>query len=103
MQALLVERVLAELQRAETNEQNPHWQDDYRIAWITVLRAAQGVAEPHTSATYTVLGVHPDKVWPSIVARRKARLGPLYEEFFGLELPAKKPVQSVRLARKAAA
>src|SRR5882724_10084131 len=84
MAASLVEGVLAQLERAEASEPNPHFQDDYRISWITVLRASCGESIPHVSATYTVLGMHPDKVWPSIVARRRARLGSHYEEFFGL-------------------
>jgi hypothetical protein len=90
------ERVLARLQQAETREENPHFQDDYRIAWITVLRAVRGESLPHVSATYTVLGLHPEKVWPAIVARRRALLGPLYVQFFGVDLPPKKPVQSER-------
>lgn len=75
-------------------EVNPHFQADLRIAWITVLRASRGEPWPHVSATYTVLGLHPDKVWPSILERRKALLGPLYEDFFGVTLPPKKPARS---------
>jgi hypothetical protein len=96
MGASLVERVLAELERAEAREVNPHFRDDIRIAWITVLRAARGEPSPHVSATYTVLGLHPDRAWFAIVERRKALLGSLYEEWFGVELPPKKPSQSVR-------
>lgn len=108
----LSERILARLWQAEIREINPHFRDDYRIAWITVLNAARGLRDPHLLATYAVLGLHPDKVWPAIVARRKAQLGPLYEEFFpeeGLRAPAqsspinragasspRKPVQSER-------
>ena len=89
-------RILSRLERAETREPNPHFQDDYRIAWITVVRASRGERIPHVSATYAVLGLDPDKVWPAIVARRKALLGPLYESWWGVSLPRKKPAQSVR-------
>lgn len=90
----LTSRILAQLESAETHEPNPHWQDDYRIAWITLLRASRGESIPQVSATYTVLGLHPDKVWPAIIARRKALLGPPYEEFWGVDLPPKKRARS---------
>jgi hypothetical protein len=91
MCSAIARRILCRLEQAETREPNPHLQDDYRIAWITVLRAARGESIPHVSATYAVLGLHPDKVGPAIEARRRALLG--------IEsLPAKKPVQSVRAA-----
>lgn len=86
------------MEELERQEENPHYQDDYRIAWLTVRFAARGDAAPHVSATYAVLGVHPEKVWASIVARRKAQLGPLYEKVFGVDLPPKKPAGSVRRA-----
>lgn len=50
---------------------------------------------PHAAASYRVLGLHPDKVWPTIEAWRRANLGPDYDKYFG-EHPPKKPVQSVR-------
>jgi len=64
-----------------------------------VLYAARGEPQPHVSASYAVLGLHPSKVWPAIVARRKAQLGPLYDDFHGEKFPPapKKPAQSVRL------
>ena len=89
-------RILARLEHAELHEPDPHFQTDYRIAWITVLYAARGELEPHVQATYAVLGLHPDKVWPAIEARRKAMLGADYDKFFA-EHPPKKPPQSVRL------
>jgi hypothetical protein len=94
----LLRRILYHLERAEEREPNPHLQDDYRIAWITVLGAASGVTDPHVQATYAVLGLHPDKVWSAIEARRKALLGLDYDRFFG-EHPPRKPVQSVRQVR----
>jgi hypothetical protein len=92
----LIERILSRLELAERREPNPHFRDDYRIAWITVLRIARGDPFPHVVATYTVIGLHPEKVWPAILARRKALLGPLLQEFSGESLPPKKPVRSVR-------
>jgi hypothetical protein len=104
----LTERILAGLEAAELHETNPHFQDDYRIAWITVLRAGRGQWIPHISATYAVLGLHPNRVWPAIVARRKKKCGRYYELFYPNDsiefvgdlvapLPPKKPLQSVRL------
>lgn len=106
----LAERILARLEEAELHEVNPHFQDDCRISWITVLRAARGDTIPHISATFSVLGLHPNRVWPAIVARRKAQCGSYYEVFYpndavsfvgdlSEKLPPKKPVQSVRLER----
>jgi hypothetical protein len=74
----LVCRILSRLQTAEFREVDPHFQSDYRIAWITVLRAARGERIPHVSATYAVLGLHPDKVWGAILERRAVLLGPLF-------------------------
>ena len=96
----LLRRILFHLERAEEHETNPHLQDDCRIAWITVLNAASGVPDPHVRATYAVLGLHPDKVWPAIEARRRAMLRADYEQFFAKDFFAgsspKKPVQSER-------
>ena len=78
----LSERVLARLQQTEKNETDPHFQSDIRIAWITALEASRDNPQPHVDATYRVLGLHPDKVWPSIVARRKAQLGSEYSLWY---------------------
>jgi hypothetical protein len=96
------ERILSRLELAEAHEPNPHFQCDLRIAWITVLYASHGYLRPHVCASYRVLGLHPEKVWPALVARRRAMRGSLYEQFFGgcegvssdSELPPKKPVVS---------
>ena len=71
----LAERVLARLEQSEAKESDPWLRDDIRIAWIATLYAAQGNPQPLIDATYRVLGLHPDKVWPAIVARRAALLG----------------------------
>lgn len=92
-------RVLCYLERAEASEENPHHQCDMRIAWITVRLADRGHPAPHVEASIRVLGLHPEKVWPSLVARRRAQLGPHYEEFWGVDFPPKKPAQSVGTAR----
>jgi hypothetical protein len=84
------DRILAQLALAEAKEPCPWFRDDIRIAWITVLMASRGNTMPHVVATYQVLGLHPDKVWPAILARRAAVLGR------DAELSPRKPVQSVR-------
>jgi hypothetical protein len=71
----LAERVLVRLEAAEQKESDLWLRDDIRIAWITVLEASRGNPQPHIDATYKVLGIHPDKVWPAICARRAAILG----------------------------
>src|ERR1700735_2365131 len=91
----LSRRILARLATAENQEPDPWLRDDLQIARLTVLHAARGDAvgcAPHVLASYEVLGLHPDKVWPAIQARRKA-LGPLTISY----LPPKKPAQSVKL------
>jgi hypothetical protein len=70
----LSERVLVYLEKCERKESDPWLRDDIRIAWITVLYASRGNPQPHIDATYKVLGLHPDKVWPAICARRAALL-----------------------------
>src|SRR6266852_664170 len=90
----LTSRILSRFERAEWRDPNAHLQDDYRIAWITLLRASRGESIPQVSATYAVLGLHPDKVWPSLLKRRKALLGAAYEEFWGVSLPPKKRARS---------
>jgi hypothetical protein len=116
-----VDRILAQLTLAEAKEPCPWLRDDIRIAWITTLWASQGKPQPHVAATYAVLGLHPDKVWSAILARREAVLGPEssgsrvgltsplavnpHDAGDGVSLPdsvpsPKKPVQSVGLNEK---
>jgi hypothetical protein len=68
--------ILDYLASAEAREEDVWLRDDVRIAWITVLNASQGSPIPQIEASYAVLGLHPDKVYPAIVARRAALLGP---------------------------
>jgi hypothetical protein len=96
------DRIRAELIRAEAHESNPHFKDDIRQAFIVVSLAAEGHPQPMVEASYRMFGLHPDKVYPAIVARRRAILGSLYDEMmqgssFPFEFPSrKKPAQSVR-------
>jgi hypothetical protein len=71
----LSEQVLVYLEKCERKESDPWLRDDIRIAWITTLYASRGNPQPHIDATYKVLGIHPDRVWPAICARRAALLG----------------------------
>jgi hypothetical protein len=100
----LSRRILLRLEAAEAREPNLHFQDDYRIAWLTVLNASRGQSEPHVLATYRVLGLHPDKIFAAIEAKRRAKLGAEYDKFFsttsGSASSPKKPVQSERRTRK---
>lgn len=82
----LSQRILCRLLEAEACELNPHYRDDYRIARIAVSYAASGeykLCSPHVAASYTVLGLHPEKVWAAIVARRKAVCGAAFSLWFG--------------------
>lgn len=91
----LARSILSRLAEAEAQESDAWLRDDLRIARLTVFHAARGDAvlcSPQVLASYEVLGLHPDKVWPAIVARRHA-LG--FEKFWGVELPPKKPPQAV--------
>jgi len=91
----LSRRIATRLEKAEACESNPHYRDDLRIARLTVVHAARGDAvycSPHVLASYEVLGLHPDRVWPAIQARQQA-LG--FNDFWGVELPPKKPPQAV--------
>lgn len=88
---------MARLVQAEACEPGPHFRDDLRIARLIVHYAATGEAvlcSPHVLATYMVLGLHPEKVWPAIQARRNA-LG-LIEGRAAPPVP-KKPARSVSL------
>jgi len=112
MRATLIHRILSRLVQAEAKEPNAHLRDDYQIARLTIAFAARGSPQPHLDATYAVLGIHPDKVWPAIIKRRKSLLGALYGVWFDehgqlrpsdcseiadqVAFPPKKPVQGVR-------
>jgi hypothetical protein len=93
--------VIARLAQAEACESNAHYRDDIRIARLIVHYAATGEAKlcsPHELASYMVLGLHPDNVWPKILERRRALLGSNWEKFWR-QLPPKKPPVSAVLGR----
>lgn len=92
------ERVLARLVQSQAHEANPHLKTDYYQAWLTVYYASLGNPIPFIEASYKAIGCHPDKVWPRLIANRKALLGKDYEKWYdaaGMLRPEKKPVQSV--------
>lgn len=89
-----VGRVLLRLEEAEKEESNPHLRDDLRVAWVTCLYAARNEPTPHVRASLSVLGLHPDQVWPKILANRKAKLGNEFSRWYeadGSPLAEKKP------------
>jgi hypothetical protein len=91
-------RVWTRIAQVEACEPDPHLRDDLQIAKLTVLYAATGEAvrcSPQVLASYQVLGLHPEKVWPAIEARRKA-LGPMCAVSGAPPVP-KKAAQSVKL------
>lgn len=88
----LSDRVLARLIQAETHESDVWLRDDYRQAFMTVTLAAKGNTMPFVVASYQMYGVHPDKVWPKIVARHNAILG----RPIPISLPRKPEADSAR-------
>jgi hypothetical protein len=76
------ERVLARLIQSEAHEPDVWLRDDYRQAFITLTLALKGNTMPFVVASYEMYGLHPDKVFPAIVARRKANLGREYRKFY---------------------
>ena len=89
-----IDSILSYLEWAEAETADPHLQDDIRIAWLCVLLAARGAPNPHVLATYEILGVHPDKVFPKLEQMRRAKLGTLYETFYpSAALPPRKTPQ----------
>jgi len=99
--------VLEYLEWAKSQESDPWAQDDLHISWLTVLYASRDLPQPTVRATQVTLGLHPDHVWPAIEERRRAKLGPLYDQIFpastDADLPPKKSAQpAVRPTRRVA-
>lgn len=107
----LTGRVLARLEDSEKREIDPWLRDDLRHSWISLSTFWRGSFptfwDAFVDASYRIYGVHPDAVWPKIMAKRKAKLGPLYSAFYdendlrrtddlSAGLPPKKPVRSER-------
>ena len=78
----LIDRVLDRLWGAEQGESDIHLRSDYRQAFICVSLASRGEAQPFVTSSYTVYGIHPDKVWPNILATRKAKLGEEFSDWY---------------------
>jgi ribosomal protein S27AE len=92
----ITHRILFHLAEAEAEELDLWLRDDLRIARLTVAYAANGEASscaPNVVASYEVLGLHPEKVWPAILARREAMGWPRAND----GAVPKKPAQSVKL------
>lgn len=79
---------------ARDSEPDVWLRDDYQIALLTCLHAADGSVSPAVQATRDYLGLDPSAVWPAILARRIAKGYPL--ETIPTSLPPKKPVEAVR-------
>jgi hypothetical protein len=91
-------RILSYLASAEQDEEDVWLRDDIRIAWITVLYAANERPTPWEWAFNRVVGGHPSKVIPILVERR--------QKHAELALPPRKPVtetSTLSLAKKAGA
>lgn len=69
------DRILARLVQFEAHEPQAHLKDDYRQAFITVSLAAKGTPQPFVNASYSMYGVHPDKLWKKMQDRKRAQLG----------------------------
>jgi hypothetical protein len=113
-------RILERIAEAERRAVTPDEQQDYRIAYVTVLKADEGHPDAWRTAFYQVVCNTPEKAVPFWLARQDAFL----DEYFPLsmlplrytkewasdylrgkmiaerareaKLPPKKPVQSVR-------
>ena len=74
----LCRRIVEYLRWAAEQEENKIYWDEYCIAWMTVAGAAKGNSIPFIAATQKHLGIHPDRVWSSVLKRRRSKLGTLY-------------------------
>jgi hypothetical protein len=71
----LTDRVLARLIQSEAHEPDVWLREDYRETFIALSLAIHGSPIPLVEASYEMFGLHPDKVYPAILARREALLG----------------------------
>jgi hypothetical protein len=74
--------VLNRLWGAEQSESDIHLRSDYRQSWICVSLASRGERQPFVESSYRIYGKHPDKVWPHILATRKAKLADEFSDWF---------------------
>jgi hypothetical protein len=77
-----IDRLLARLVQAEAHEDNLFYKQDYRQAAIVVSLADRGNPEPFVASSYACYGIHPDKLWPKLLAKRRAALGPEYSRWY---------------------
>jgi hypothetical protein len=75
-------RILNRLEEAERSEPDSWLRHDIRQAFITISLAQKGSPMPFIEASYAVFGKHPDRVWPHIMANRKAKLGKEFGDWF---------------------
>jgi len=75
-------RVLARLAEAEQKTEVATEQQDYRIAWLTVLRADEGNHEPWRQAFWEIVGNTPEKAIPFWLCSYDAAA----DEFFPLHM-----------------
>lgn len=105
------ERILARLVQlaARAHDVDIRLSDDYRQAFVIVSLAERGNPIPFVESSYICYGLHPDKLWPAIVARRKADLGKEYSRWYDendnlrlgdLFSAPRKPVQSTPQVKK---
>lgn len=78
----LIDRVLDRIWEGEQEEADVHLRSDYRQAWICVSLCSRGETQPFVESSYRLYGIHPDKVWPHILATRKAKLGEEFIDWF---------------------
>lgn len=75
-------RILERLEEAERSEPDIWLRTDYRQAFICVSLAYKGEQQPFVTSSYRVFGIHPEKVWPAIMAKRKAKLGKEFSDWY---------------------
>ena len=96
-----VRRILDRLEAAELAEPDIWFRQDYRQAFICVSLARKGERQPFITSSYRIFGIHPDMVWPQIMAKRKAKLGKEFPDWFDQagnlkpDVPGKKPAPYV--------
>ena len=83
--ASFIQRVLFRLIQAEEREAEVHLRDDYRQAFICLSLASRGNTEPFLVSSYQMYGKHPDLVWPAIMAKRAAKLGKEFGQWYSTD------------------
>ena len=83
--ASFTQRILFRLIQAEERETDVHLRDDYRQAFICLSLASRGNTEPFLVSSYQMYGKHPDLVWPAIMAKRAAKLGKEFGQWYSTD------------------